>query len=94
MKFIKYQLQVSKVKYAGISETDIANIEHIAMYYGINGYAASNDENECLVILGEIHEDTMKECRIMLKGLKQKLKEIFHVKQITPLIEMSGSIMI
>lgn len=94
MKFIKYQLQVDKVKYSEISEDDTNSIKQIAMYYGINGYAASNDENEYLVILGEIHEDTMKECRTMLKGLKQKLKEIFHVKQITPLIEMSGSTMI
>lgn len=97
MKFIQYILQyilqVEKVKYSEISDDDIHRMEQITLYYGIDVCTASNDENKYLVIFGEIHGDTIKECRTMLKGLKQKLKEIFHAKQITPLREMSGSIM-
>ena len=50
--------------------------------------------NKHLVVLGELYNDTTRECKMMLKELKQKLKEIFHVKRITPLIEMGGSVMI
>ncbi len=92
-RFLKYQLQISKRKLSDINVFTRKELNELPSEYGYLGYGETNDEDEELVIIGEIVADTRKECKSILADLKNKLKSIFDTKRVSTLIELGGDIL-